>query len=324
MARVILSTVELPNRARETLGGLDVEIYELPKLSAEELSNVLARAEVLLCWCSKEFDLARMITQMPSLRVIQTFSAGVDHLPFSVIPRHVRVYSNAGAYSVPVAEHAWALILALSRGLHRHTLDAKEYLSDVFTAPRSVIGATLLVLGTGGIGREIARVGKLGFGTHNIGVNRSGRPVEYFDEVYPTDRLREVLPRADIIALALPLTKYTRKLIGEGELRLVKANAIIVNVGRGDVVDEEALYKVLRERTDIRFGTDVWWVHDGHEEIPPRTPLTTLPNFLGTPHIAGGARRDVAENAIVMAVENVARYLRGETPINEVSINDYN
>ncbi|WP_243671612.1 hypothetical protein [Vulcanisaeta sp. JCM 16161] len=176
-------------------------------------------------------------------------------------------------------------------------LNAREYLSNELTSPRKISESTLLVLGTGGIGREIARIGKEGFRTYNIGINRSGKPAEYFDEVHPTSRLLDALPRADIVAIALPLNKHTRGLIGERELRALKHGAIVVNVGRGDVVREEDLYRVLKERRDIRFGTDVWWVHDGREEIPPRTPLTALPNFLGTPHIAGGAQREIAENA---------------------------
>ncbi len=323
MPTVIVSTIELPERARELLRGYDVALYELPRLGKEEWTSALSRAEVLMCWCGREFDLASSINSMPSLRVIQTFSAGVDHLPFPVIPSNIEIYSNAGAYSVPVAEHAWAMILTLAKGLHRQVLNAREYLGNEITSPRRVIESTLLVLGTGSIGLEIARIGKEGFRTHNIGINRSGRPVEYFDEVYPTNQLLDVLPRADIVAIALPLNKYTKGLVGERELRALKHGAIVVNVGRGDVVKEEDLYEVLKERLDIRFGTDVWWIYDGHEEIPPRTPLTALPNFLGTPHIAGGAQRDIAEYAMVRAVENVIMYIRGETPMNRVDRNDY-
>jgi Lactate dehydrogenase and related dehydrogenases len=323
VGRVVLSTVELPEGAREVLRHLGTELYELPRMGEGDLINVLPKVEVLMCWCGKDFDITRWVGSMPNLRVIQTFSAGVDHLPFQAIPGNIKIYSNAGAYSEPVAEHAWALILALAKGLHKPTLVAKEYLSNEITSPRSVIGSTLLVLGTGGIGREIARIGKEGFRTYNIGINRGGRPVDYFDEVHRTDELKSVIQRADIIAIALPLNRYTRGLIGADELRLVKRGAIVVNVGRGDVIREKELYEVLKERPDIRFGTDVWWVHDGREEIPPSVPLTALPNFLGTPHIAGGAQRDIAERAIMRAVENVARYLRGEGPLNEVDRNDY-
>ncbi|WP_069806937.1 2-hydroxyacid dehydrogenase [Vulcanisaeta thermophila] len=320
--KTVLSTVNLPERAREALRGL-ANLVEWPSLNESERLDVLRRTHVLLCWCTREFRLEEWVRYMESLELIQTFSAGVDHLPFNVIPSNVRIHSNAGAYSVPVAEHAWALIMALAKGLHRITLDAREYLNGEFTSPRRISGATLLVLGTGGIGGEVARIGKVAFNTYNIGINRSGHPAPYFDETYPMESLTQVIPRADIVVLALPLNKYTRGLVTERELRLLKRNAIMVNVGRGDVVREEDLYRVLRERRDVRFGTDVWWVHGDREEIPPRIPLTELPNFLGTPHVAGGAQRDVAEYAMVRAVENVVRYLRGEEPLNRVDRSDY-
>lgn len=319
-----MSTVELPKRARDLLKDIaDAELIEWPGLGDNERLIALNKTNILLCWCTREFNLSQWIGHMMSLEMIQTFSAGVDHLPFNVIPIHVRIHSNAGAYSVPVAEHAWSMILALAKGLHRITLNAKEYLSNEGTAPRRVSETTLLVLGTGGIGREVARIGKQAFNTHNIGINRTGHPAEYFDEVYPMSMIAEVIPKADIVVLALPLNKHTKGLIGERELRLLKNGTIVVNVGRGDVVREDELYRVLKERLDIRFGTDVWWLHDGHEEIPPRTPFMELPNFLGTPHIAGGAQRDIAEYAMIKAVENVVRYLRGEEPLNRVNREDY-
>ncbi len=201
MTTTIVSTVELPEKAREMLRSYNVNLYELPKLGKDEQSSALSSAEILMCWCGREFDLTSNIKSMPRLRVIQTFSAGVDHLPFTAIPSNVEIYSNAGgAYSVPVAEHAWAMILTLAKGLHKPVLNAREYLSNELTSPRKIIESTLLVLGTGGIGREIARIGKEGgFRTYNIGINRSGRPAEYFDEVYPTSKLLDVLPRADIV-----------------------------------------------------------------------------------------------------------------------------
>ncbi|MGC8607912.1 MAG: 2-hydroxyacid dehydrogenase [Vulcanisaeta sp.] len=323
MTTTIVSTVELPEKARELLRNYDIDLYELPRLSKDEWTDVLSRTEVLMCWCGREFDLADNINSMKRLKVIQTYSAGVDHLPFSVIPSNIEVYSNAGAYSVPVAEHAWAMILTLAKGLHKPVLNAKDYLGNEITSPRKIIESILLVLGTGGIGKEIARIGKEGFRTHNIGINRSGKSAEYFDEVYPTSKLLDALPRADIVAITLPLNKHTRGLIGKEELRALKRGAIVVNVGRGDVVKEEDLYEVLKERQDIRFGTDVWWVHNDHEEIPPRTPLITLPNFLGTPHIAGGAQMEIAEYAMIRAVENVIRYIKGEIPMNRVNRDDY-
>lgn len=316
------STIKLPEEGKAQLLKY-AEVYELPDLSEAELPSLLSSVEVLLCWCGNEFDLPRWISNMPNLKVIQTFSAGVDHLPYRSIPSNVKIYSNAGAYSVPVAEHAWALILTLAKGVHSRLMDRGKYLRDPAYSPRQLTGKNLLVLGTGGIGVEVAKVGKLAFNMHTIGVNRSGKPAQYFDEVHPVSELRLILPRANVMVIAVPLTKYTRGLIGKEELNLLPDDAIVVNVARGDIVKEDDLYEVLTTRRGLRYGTDVFWDYGSGESLNPRTRLLELPNFLGTPHIAGGAQPDVARNAILTAISNVIRYLRGERPLNEVNREDY-
>ncbi|ABW01513.1 2-hydroxyacid dehydrogenase [Caldivirga maquilingensis] len=322
MVKVVASTIRLPEEAKVMLSSY-AKVYELPNLSEPELIKVLGEVNALLCWCGSDFDLTKWVRYMPNLEVIQTFSAGVDHLPYSSIPSNVKIYSNAGAYSVPVAEHAWALILTLAKGIHSGLMDRGNYLNDPAYSPRQLTGRNLLVLGTGGIGSEVARVGKLAFSMRTIGVNRSGRPAQYFDEVHPISELKGVLPRANVMVVALPLTKYTRGLLGEAELNLLPEDAIVVNVARGDIVKEDDLYRVLTRRRGLRFGTDVFWDYGSGESLNPRTGLLNLPNFIGTPHIAGGAQPDVARNAVIMAVTNLTRYLKGEHALNEVNRSDY-
>jgi len=322
MAKVAASTIKLPGEGKELLAKY-AEVYELADVGEAELPNILSRVNVLLCWCGGEFNLTKWIRAMPNLEVIQTFSAGVDHLPYAQIPINVRIFSNAGAYSLPVAEHAWSLILTLAKGVHSRLMDRDRYLNDPAYSPRQLTGKSLLVLGTGGIGTEVARIGKAAFNMRTMGVNRSGRPAAYFDETYPVSRLRDVLPRANVMVIALPLTKRTRGLIGEAELNLLPEDAIVVNVARGDIVKEDDLYRVLTARRGLRYGTDVFWDYGSGESLNPRTGLLNLPNFLGTPHIAGGAQPEVARRAVLMAVENAVRYLRGERPLNEVDRGDY-
>lgn len=322
MAKVVLSSIRLPEEGRSRLVNY-AEVYELPNVSEGELENVLARVNILMCWCGGDFDLVRWISHMRSLEAIQLFSAGVDHMPFSAIPSNVKIYSNAGAYSVPVAEHAWAMILTLAKGLHSRLMDRSSYLNNPWSRPINLSGKTLLVLGTGGIGSEVARMGKAAFNMHTIGVNRSGRPAQYFDETYPVSRLRELLPRANVFVIAVPLTKHTRGLVGEAELSALPTDAIVVNVARGDIVKEGDLYRVLSRRSDIRYGTDVFWNYGSGESLTPKTPLFSLPNFIGTPHIAGGAQPEVARNAVLRAVDNVIRLIKDGTAPNEVDRSDY-
>jgi len=131
-----------------------------------------------------------------------------------------------------------------------------------------------------------------------------------------------VIGRADVIAVALPLSKRTLGLINYDLLKRTKDKSIMVNVGRGEVVVEEDVYRVLRERPTFRFGTDVFWRKGGREDF--NSKLWELPNFTGTPHTAGGnANQEVLRNALVNAAENVRRLLETGRADNEVKIEDY-
>jgi len=227
------------------------------------------------------------------------------------LPKNVKVFSNRGAFNIPVAEHAWALILALAKMVGRK----KAYKTYLLT------NKTLLILGAGEIGSEIARIGKLAFNMHVIGISRSFKYPQYFDEKYNTDKLQEVISRANVIVDALPLNKYTFKILNYDLLKLVPKECIIVNIGRGDTIDEEGIYKLLKERPDVRFATDVFWIKNGYEDL--ETKLWELENFIGTPHTAGGGNEELLKNAIIEAVKNVKMYLdKGETK-NLVKIEDY-
>ncbi|WP_449462070.1 2-hydroxyacid dehydrogenase [Tardisphaera miroshnichenkoae] len=298
---MIFSTEKLPEAAREILKKWEV---------VEEDASRLSEAEVIMGWRITP----EMIASAPKLKAIQTFSAGVDHLPFSAIPKGVRIFSNAGAYSVPVAEHAWALLLHLAKGIN--VMDKQKAVSY----PRQLNGKTLLVLGAGGIGQEIARIGKC-FGMKTQGISRHPRQSSAFDEVYGLESLDNLLPQADFIAVALPLNKDSRKILDVRRLSLIKKDCVMVNVGRGDVVDQEAIYDLLTRNPDFRYGTDVWW-HEPQGE-GAHLPFTQLENFAGTPHIAGGALKDTGDLAKLAASRNVAKFMETGKADNEVNVADY-
>lgn len=297
----IISTEKVPEECRNVI---DVK-YD--NLTDEDFKN----AEILLTWPSRVNK--ELISKMPKLKVIQTFSAGVDDLDFSVIPPHVKVFSNAGAYSLSVAEHAWALILALAKG--------------VGTRKRTIVyeitNKVLLILGAGGIGSEVARIGKTAFRNYVIGISRSFKKPEWFDEKHSMAMLREKIGEADIIVDTLPLNKETRGILNYDLLKNVKQRAIIVNVGRGETVDEEGIYRLLKERPDVRFGTDVFWRKNGREDFY-NTKLWELENFIGTLHTAGAYGNDeVMKRAMFIACLNVKKYIDKGVADNEVRREDY-
>ncbi|BDC00109.1 2-hydroxyacid dehydrogenase [Saccharolobus caldissimus] len=297
----IISTEKVPEECRNVI---DVK-YD--NLTDEDFKN----AEILLTWPSRVNK--ELISKMPKLKVIQTFSAGVDDLDFSVIPPHVKVFSNAGAYSLSVAEHTWALILALAKG--------------VGTRKRTIVyeitNKVLLILGAGGIGSEVARIGKTAFRNYVIGISRSFKKPEWFDEKHSIAMLREKIGEADIIVDTLPLNKETRGILNYDLLKNVKQRAIIVNVGRGETVDEEGIYRLLKERPDVRFGTDVFWRKNGREDFY-NTKLWELENFIGTLHTAGAYGNDeVMKRAMFIACLNVKKYIDKGIADNEVRREDY-
>jgi Phosphoglycerate dehydrogenase and related dehydrogenases len=294
---IIYSTLKLGETAREVLKEWEV--------SYDDSSD----AEVILAWPTQ---VTQILDRAPKLKYIQTFSAGVDGLPFDKLPKGVRVFSNAGAYSLPVAEHAWALVLALAKMVNRRERNAQSYM---------LTRKTLLVIGCGGIGSKVAQIGKSAFSMWVLGVSRSFKSQD-FDERHSINELPELLSRADVSVISLPLNKHTRSLFDYKMLSCVKQNSIMVNVGRAELVVEDDLKKVLLERPDFRFGTDVFWRKNGREEF--ESELWSYPNFMGTPHTAGAdSNREVFEEAVLQAVKNVRTLLTTGSAQNEVKVEDY-
>ncbi|MCY0860515.1 MAG: 3-phosphoglycerate dehydrogenase [Sulfolobaceae archaeon] len=303
MTTKIVSTEELPLECRKLLAN-----FGLKEVNFNEYD--LESTEVIMAWprqITKE-----IVGKAKYLKFIQTFSAGVDDLDFSVIPETVQVFSNAGAYALSVAEHTWALILALAKGIGLRKR-VESYQID---------GKVLLILGGGGIGSEVARIGKEGFNTFNIGLSRSFKKPEYFDIRDSITKLGEYITKADIIVDALPLNKYTKGILNYDILKFVKNKVIIVNVGRGETIDEDGIYRLLVERPTVRFGTDVFWRHNGKEDFESK--LWNLENFIGTLHTAGGyASQEVLEKAKMRACENVYKLLTTGNAENKVKREDY-
>lgn len=247
----------------------------------------------------------------PRARLLQSTTAGLDHVTFARVPPSVVVAGNAGAYAAPMAEHTMALVLALAKRLvvaHGELADGRF---DQFTPSRALAGRTAVILGYGGIGRAVARA-LHAFDIHVIGVNRSGRGDTHADEVITVDRLDEVLPRAEILVISLPLTRVTLGMIGARELALMPAEAILVNVARGEIVDEDALYSHLVAAPTFLAGIDAWWVEPfRHGRFEIHHPFLTLPNVIGSPHNSGVTPGATTE-ALRRAATNVARFLRGE------------
>lgn len=296
---MIISTVKLPEECKRLIPVKD------DNLSDQDIEN----AEILMLWPSQAREL---LPKAKKAKIIQTFSAGVDDFPFELLRKDQELYSNAGAYSTSVAEHAFGLILALAKGVGLKK-KVETYLLN---------NSILMVLGAGGIGSEVAKIGKLGFNMYVIGVSRSFKS-NHFDEKYSLKDLPNVIGKADVVVVTLPLNKETRGILNYSVLSKVKERSIIVNVGRAETIVEEDVYKLLKEKPGVRFGTDVFWRVNGKENFST-SKLWELENFTGTPHIAGASSSsNTLKNALLQACKNVYKIISEGNGDNKVRIEDY-
>ena len=257
-----------------------------------------------------------------ALQFIQTLYAGVEKTPFHLVPPGVVLASNAGTFAEPLAEQVLTLALACAKRLFPKFAGMKAGHFDRSPTNRMLGGGTCLIVGFGGIGKAVARRMRA-LGMTVWGVNRSGTSDEPADRLGTMADLDAMLPAADVVVLCLPLTPQSRGLIGRSRLELMKPDAILVNVGRGALVEEEALYRHLLTRPDFFYGADVWWEEPHGEELfSPRLPILDRPNVVGTPHNADrvpGMDREATE----VAARNIRRFLQGERPKNIVNPADY-
>jgi phosphoglycerate dehydrogenase-like enzyme len=257
-----------------------------------------------------------LLAAAPKLRFVQSISAGIDQYDTAAFrAAGVRLASGAGVNANAVAEHAFALILALHRLIHtsRDHQSARHWrpmISDIAAREAEIAGKTVVIVGTGRIGSRLARFAKA-FDMHVIGVRRSpAAGAGGADEIVATARLLEVLPRADVVVLACPLTPETENLMSAAAFAAMKPGAHLINVARGKVVDEGALIATLHSGRLAAAGLDV----TREEPLPAASPLWSMPNVLLTPHVAGETRA-YEDNVIDILIDNIRRLQRGETDL---------
>ena len=253
------------------------------------------------------------------LRWVQAPSAGVESYPFELFRRRGVVLTNAKRiYGVQLADHALALILALSRQLPFlfRAQDREVWVSRDSYPPGELDGETLLVVGLGGTGLEVARRAK-SFGMRVVATRlRPGNPVPPFvDELHPADALGGLLGKADWVVICVPLVPGTRDLIGESQLRGMKRSARIVCVTRGGIINTDALVRALREEWIAGAGLDV----TDPEPLPAGHPLWKMDNAIITPHAAGHSPK-AGERMFALLKENVARFCAGRELENVVDL----
>ena len=253
---------------------------------------------------------------IPNLKWVATASAGVDAYVADDIYPHpgVILTNSSGAYGIAIAEHLLTVTLMLLRRMREYEEGQRQKRWKYLGKIRSVFGSTVTIVGIGNIGGNFAKRCKA-MGATVRGVKRTpGEKPEYIDELYLTEELDQAIQGADVVALCLPGTNQTQHIITEKQLNAMKPGAILLNIGRGTAIDQQALCQALESWHLGGAGLDV----TDPEPLPPESPLWTMGNVVLTPHISGNDSLDYTTETILdLFIENLSHYVKGE-PMHNV------
>lgn len=280
----------------------DLDIRVFPSIG--EAEQDLPDAEIMITYGE---DLTpEIIERCTHLKWIQVISAGLELMPFDAIRKRDLLVTNArGIHIKPMAEHALGVILMFSRRLLEIYQNQLHRTWDRSVRIEELGGQTLGVIGAGAIGSEIANRAQA-FGMHTLGVATRKREQAHFDEMFDNSGLDEVLRRSDYLVVITPLTAETNGMIGAREIALLKPTAVLINIGRGQVVDEAALLTALQERKIRGAALDVFV----EEPLPVDHPFWGLDNCIVTPHVSSRSPKYM-ERAQEIFQQNLQIYLQG-------------
>jgi len=304
----------------DALDGVADTVF-LTEVAPEARAEVLRNAGAVLARNTARDLRPEELALLRGARLLQFMSAGVDFIPLHGLPPELPVAANGGAYAEPMAEHAVAMALAAAKRLFIEHANLSKGEFNQFTRNRMLAGGICGVLGFGGIGVATARLMRcLGMRIH--AVNRRGATDEPVDWIGTPDRIDELLAASDVLVVSIPLTPSTHHLIGARELSLMKSDAILVNLARGEIVDETALYEHLKANPGFTACIDAWWIEPiRHGQFRVDRPFFHLSNVIASPHNSASVA-GASEVALRRAVANCRRALIGEKPIHLVGPDD--
>ena len=289
------------------------DIMYLTDVAAAARTEVLRRATVLLAQNTATELTPDEFALIPQVRLLQFYTAGVDFIPLQALPADLPIAANRGASAEPMAEHALALTLAAAKRLFFEHRQLATGTFNQFMPNRMLAGQVCGIFGFGGIGVATARLMRaLGMQIHAI--NRRGHSAEPTEWIGTPDQLDMLLRAAEVLVIAAPLTRATLGRIGARELALMQEDAILVNLARGEIIEEGALFAHLQAHPAFTACLDAWWVEPvRHGAFRMQYPFLDLPNVIGSPHNSASVA-GWHQVALRRAAENCRRALTGEPP----------
>ncbi|SEO88045.1 Phosphoglycerate dehydrogenase [Paenibacillus sophorae] len=273
--------------------------------------DILAEAEIVIGW-TKGIS-GRLLREGTPLRWVQSWSAGVEKLPLDRLEERGIVLTNAsGVHAAPIAQVIFGFILLFVRNLHSAIRNQDRHLWSSDGNESELTDKTAVIVGTGDIGGETARIAKA-FRMRTIGVRRLDDPLPGFDVMYTTSRLKEAVSEGDFVINTLPLTDKTRRLFDASVFSAFKEGAYYINIGRGGTTDTGALVEALKNGRLRGAGLDVFET----EPLSKDHPLWDMKQVIITPHIAG-LTDYYGDRLMDIFTENMKSYLACGAPSKNV------
>jgi phosphoglycerate dehydrogenase-like enzyme len=295
---------------KKSLAGVEILVGN----SAELFEQAATRASVLFNWSGSLALFRKVFTMCPNLRWVHSRSVGLERTLFPELSESfVPLTNGVGVFSPSLGEFVLGAILYFAKDFRRMIRNQMAGLWEAFDV-MPVSGHTVGIIGYGDIGRAVAaRVRPLGMSV--LALRRHASPANaadpFVEQIYTPDRRIEMLPRCDYLVVAAPLTSETRGMIGEPEFAAMKPTAVIINVGRGPIINEEALVHALSTGRIKGAALDVF----DHEPLPPGHPLYKMENVLLSPHCADHTP-DWLDNAMQFFIAQFERFQKGEPLLN--------
>lgn len=300
--------------------GIKEEIKVLFAKDAEDRVNIIKSADALISGPVTEKELL----DAKNLKMIQVPYAGVDEFDLNlVIKERGIILANVHGNALSVAEHAFGLMLALAKGIVRNDKDLRNGYWHGWMSREPNLemeGKTVCIIGLGSIGRAVARFAKA-FGMKVIGVKKNPEEVENVDSVFPSDKIEDAVKDADFVVVAVPTTSETKGFINKSLLEKMRGK-FLINVARGSVIDEEALFIALKDGILKGAAIDTWWIYPESPygfSYPAHYPFWLLDNIILSSHTAGYSDGSIRKNW-AEAVRNVMRFFAGKQVPNLISV----
>ncbi|MDF2514642.1 MAG: hypothetical protein K0S04_4508 [Herbinix sp.] len=299
---IITETIfQMKEEYKEQIKALSPKVSLMVVSSKEVTDEMLEKAEVIFGWPQEnQLKIAK------NLKWLHLPSAGADgYTTYELYcnQEEIKITNSSGVFGLPIAEHIFAMILSHNHNLQDYAYHKTEKKWRRIHTTKDFYASTIGIIGLGDIGTEVAKRAKA-WGARVLAVKRTiGKTPDYIDQLYCLEEMDEVLKQSDYVVLALPNTAKTVGLISEQKLRMMKPSAFLVNIGRGVLIDQEALIKALSEGWIGGAGLDV----TEPEPLPADSPLWELPNVIITPHASGGSPSN-EQRRFQIFYQNLIRY----------------